>query len=932
MHHSGATDSFVLPACPDADNLLVLDAPSPSCPPAHVARRCGHTSLPMFVPIRRPAWTVAILLCGTLLSMLCVGWLAWTHALRSESEVFRRQLEVRAQALTQRVDRYRTLPEVLSLDTELRQALQQPLSAEQVDYLNRKLERANGASQSSTLTLINQQGIAVAASNWREPRNNVGENYSYRPYVQQALASGSGSFYGIGTTTGLPGYFLSKAIYGDAGDIVGLIAIKIALQELERQWPHTEDMVVVSDAHGIIFLTSRADWRYRLLRPLTPQAQAELAATRQYQAETLTPLEFRVLQQLSEDSLLVTIHDAELPRRMLLQSVALPGTDWQMHLLHDTSASATTSWWAAASAAGLWLVGGLLVLFVRQRQRIIRLRLRSRQELETVLKQHAQELRTAQDGIVQAAQRADMGLSRSLEHLPQGVVIIDANLNLVAWNSRYLQLFRYPAELMRVGTPIEELLRFNARRGLLGDGPMEDAIQRRLNHLRSGKPHLHESEKGDGTVLEIRGNPLPDGGFVTSYADITSYKNAARELRSLADALEKRIEERTRDLATAKREAEEANRYKTRFVNAAVHDLLQPLNAARMFTSLLPNYVQDEAGRRVVENIDAALASQDAILASMLDIARMESGQLEVHVRDFALDSLLHVVHNNFSMLAESEGLQLRTRACHLVVCSDEALLRRILQNFVSNAIRYTRKGRIVVGCRRTGQHVRIEVHDQGPGIPESLQKEIFEEFRRLDEGHADDRGTGLGLAIVERLGKLLGHEIGLRSTLGKGSVFWVKVPLGQAQTVQPAQPAPCSTVTIAQEGDAPLQGGVAWYIDDDAQTCAATRALLQRWGCQVPYAGGTQGALQLASPTAVPQLVLLDVHLDNGQYGPDFYAQLCAQWGQSPPVILVTAERDALLRRQAAERGWGFLAKPVRPPALRALLSQMLLRLQEGA
>ncbi|VUZ26823.1 Sensor histidine kinase RcsC [uncultured Comamonas sp.] len=865
-----------------------------------------------------------------LLSMLIVGWLTWLHALRSQSEVFQRQLEVRAQALTQRVDRYRTLPQVLSLDTELRQALQHPLSAREVDYLNRKLERANGASQSSTLTLIDRHGLAIAASNWRELNNNVGENYSYRPYVQQALASGSGRFYGIGTTTGLPGYFLSQAIYSETGEIIGLIAIKIALQELERQWPRTNDVVVVSDAYGVIFLTSRADWRYRLLKPLTTEALAELAATRQYQTETLTPLELRVHKHLADGSRLVTIGDARLPRRMLLQSVDLPNSNWQMYLLHDTGASAATSWWAAAAAAGLWLAGGLLVLFVRQRQRIIRLRLRSRQELETVLKQHAQELRTAQDGIVQAAQQADTGLSRSLEHLPQGVVIIDADLNLVAWNSRYLELFRYPAELVRVGAPIESLLRFNARRGLLGKAPTEDAVQRRLGHLRSGKPHLHESEKGDGMVLEIRGNPLPDGGFVTSYADITSYKNAARELRSLADALERRIAERTRDLEAARQEAEQANRYKTRFVNAAVHDLLQPLNAARMFTSLLPNHVQDVAGRRVVESIDAALASQDAILASLLDIARMESGQLEVHVRDFALDALLQVVHNNFRLLAESEGLELRTHACALVVRSDEALLRRIVQNFVSNAIRYTRAGRIVVGCRRVGRQVRIEVHDQGPGIPAGQQREIFEEFRRLHEGHADDRGTGLGLAIVERLGKLLGHPIGLRSTPGRGSIFWVQVPLGDARALPPAAPA---SVPAGQE-DAPLQGRVVWYVDDDPQTCAATRALLERWGCTVPCAGGPQEALAqvLSQPQAVPHLVLLDVHLGSGLYGPDFYAQLSAQWGQTPPVILVTAEHDAALRRQAAERGWGFLAKPVRPPALRALMSQTLLRLGENS
>ena len=875
---------------------------------------------------RRSSRAFLVIAAGMLVSMCCVGWLTWERSLLAESNGFMRQLQLRAQGLTQRVDRFRTLPEVLSLDAELRAALQRPLSASDVDHLNRKLERANGASRSSTLTLINDQGIAVAASNWREPRNNVGQDYSFRPYVQEALEHGSGRFYGVGTTTGVPGYFLSQAIYDDDGKAIGLVAIKIALQELERQWPHTADIVVVSDEHGIIFLTSRNDWRYRVLHPLSAQAQANLAATRQYEGETLTPMRYRTRQYLDNGSRLVQVDSPDLPSNMLLRSVQLPNSTWRMHLLHDTRSSIVTSAWAAAAAAGIWLAGGFPWLFVRQRRRITRLRLRSRQELETVLKQHAQELRTAQDGLVQAAQQADTGLSRSLEHLPQGVVIIDAQLNLVAWNSRYVQLFRYPQDLLQVGRPIEDLLRYNARRGLLGPAPVEAAIQRRLQHLRSGKPHLHESAKEDGTVLEIRGNPLPDGGFVTSYADITSYKNAARELRSLADALEQRITERTHDLEIARQEAEKANRYKTRFVNAAVHDLLQPLNAARMFTSLLPSHVRDDAGRHVADSIDAALASQDAILNSLLDIARMESGQIETHVRDFAIDSLLHVVHNNFSMLAESEGLQLRTCSSKLVVRSDEALLRRILQNFVSNAIRYTRRGRIVVGCRRAGNMVRIEVHDQGPGIPESLQREIFEEFRRLDEGHADDRGAGLVLAIVERLGKLLGHRIGLRSSLGRGSVFWVEVPLGNAQAL--AIPAP--THPSAPENDAPLLGGVAWYVDDDPQTCAATRALLERWGCAVPYAGGPHDALANATAQQAPQLLLLDVHLGNGMYGPEFYAQLCERWGQSPPVILVTAERDASLRRTAAERGWGFLAKPVRPPALRALMSQTLLRIRE--
>ncbi len=885
----------------------------------------------MPLPHRRKFWTVLILLAGMAASMFVAGQWAWQHSLHEESDSVQRQLALYGQTLGQRIDRYRTLPEVLALDAQLYEALSRPQSPAEVDGLNRKLERANGASQSSTLTLINREGLAVAASNWRTATSNVGVDYSFRPYVQQALALGSGSFYGIGVTTGEPGYFLSQAIRNAQGEPLGLVVIKIALQELEREWLQTEDIVLASDAHGVVFLASQDAWRYRLLEPLSDAERRELATTRQYSDQPLRPLDYRVDEHMDNGGRLVRLQTADLPGapgRLLWQTQPLPGTPWQLHLVHETHSSVADSRWAAAAGGGGWLALALLVLFVRQRQRLAALRQRSRQELETVLQQHAQELRTAQDGIVQAAQQADMGLSRSLEHLPQGVVIIDADLNLMAWNSRYVQLFRYPADLMQVGRPIADLLRHNARRGLLGTGPVEDSIERRLSHLRSGLPHLHESAKGDGTVLEIRGNPLPEGGFVTSYADITSYKNAARELRSLADALEQRVADRTRDLDAARREAEQANRYKTRFVAAAVHDLLQPLNAARMFTSLLRGHLHDEAGRHAADSIDGALAAQDAILNSLLDISRMESGQLEVRIHDVALGPLLQVLAHNFGVLAESQGLQLACVPTRQVVRTDENLLRRIVQNFVSNAIRYSRRGRIVVGCRRVGDsHLRIEVHDQGPGIPEALQREIFEEFRRLDEGRADDRGAGLGLAIVERLGRLLGHPIGLRSQLGRGSVFWVLVPLGDAAAVAQT-PAPASTQQAPE--DAPLHGSSAWVIEDDGPTCTATQALLERWGCQVPLAGGAAEALGQAQPGQAPELVLLDVNLGAGHHGPDVYAALCQRWGQSPAVILVTAERDATLRRQAAERGWGFLAKPVRAPALRALMSQTLLRLRE--
>ncbi len=873
----------------------------------------------------RPWWLLIVLMLGgTALCALLAGRYAQQRALDDESLQVRRQLGLYAQTLQQRIDRFGTLPQVLALDPDLHQAVSHPLTAAERQRLNLKLAQANSVTRASTLTLIDRHGIAVAASNWDQPTSNVGEDYSYRPYYQQAMARGSGHFYGIGMTTAVPGYFLSQAIYDDRGTVLGVVAIKIELRALEQEWLQSPDIVLATDAHDVVFLANGDAWRYRLLRPLGPQERSEMLATRQYADRSLQPLQARTAEVLADGGRMVRVEQPALPRPVLWQTLALNEPQWKLHLLHDASASTAVGRSAALAAGGIWLALCFLGLFVQQRRRLAAHRQRSRRELESVLKQHAQELRTAQDGVLQAAQQADSGLSRSLAHLPQGVVVIDNEQKLVAWNARYLELFRFPTGLIRVGRPIEEIFRYNARRGLLGPGPIDEAIERRLNHLRSGRPHMRESEKDDGTVLEIRGNPLPDGGFVTSYADITAYKNTARELRSLADALEHRVAERTRDLDEARREAERANRYKSRFVASAVHDLLQPLNAARMFVSVLRGKLHGDA-RELSEHVDAALAAQDAILNSLLDISRLESGALQTHVRAFALSPLLETLAREFGLAAESRGLQLRWVDTRAVVVSDEALLRRILQNFLSNALRYTPRGRVLIGCRRDGAQLRIEVHDQGPGIPDSLQGEIFEEFRRLDDGVDQERGAGLGLAIVERIGRLLGHPIRLRSTLGRGSVFSVSLPMGEAADVVPAS-APAAAPVVDTGDDSPLRHCRVWSIDDDPRVCAATRALLERWGCAVELADGPQAALDLAAPATVPQLLLLDVRM--GEFhGPDLYEALCVQWQARPPVILVTAERDDALRAQAAENGWGFLSKPVRPPALRALMTQVLLR-----
>lgn len=865
---------------------------------------------------------------GALVAMGLAYTLVRQRTLGQEVEQLHRQSQLHSQSLQQRVDRYRTLPQVLALDPELLAAVS-TVGASSIDEtnrrirLNQRLEGANSVTRSSTLTLIDRHGVAIAASNWRLPTSNVGGDYSFRPYFKEAVAEGRGRFYGIGLTTGAPGYFLSEAIRDADGRVAGVIVIKIELEALEQEWLETPDVVLVTDAQGVVFLSSRGEWRYRTLAPLDDDDRREIAVTRQYPQQLLAPLEFRPEHELGAGTRQVRSEEDGVPSRLLWQTATLAEEGWQVHLLHDASAAPAAGRSAAIAAGGVWLALAFLSLFVLQRQRLFTLRQRSRDELEAVLQQHAQELRTAQDVVVETARQADAGLSRSLEHLPQGVVIIDAALQLVAWNSRYVELFRFPLELLRVGQPIEALIRHNAVRGLLGPGPIDEAIERRLDHLRSGKPHLRESEKDDGTVLEIRGTPLPDGGFVTSYADITTYKNAARELRSLADSLERRVDQRTRALVEAKQEAERANRYKTRFVAAAVHDLLQPLNAARMFLSALRSRVDDPESVRIAERIDSALSAQDAILNSLLDISRMESGALPTRIADVPLAPLLDALSAEFGILAENRGLRLRRVATRAVVRTDEALLRRILQNFLSNAIRYTPEGRILLGCRRVPEGLRIEVHDQGPGIPESLRAEVFEEFRRLDDGVADDRGAGLGLAIVERLGRLLGHCIGLRSRLGIGSVFSVTVPRGDATAVIIAPPW---NTSIGHDEDSGLRGQRVWCIDDDPLACEATRLTLERWGCRVEVAGGVDAFTAAASGARCPDILLLDVHLGEAD-GPRLYDQFCGGWNNAVPVVLLTAERGEAIRTLAAARGWSHLGKPVRPSALRSVLMQVVIR-----
>jgi histidine kinase len=402
----------------------------------------------------------------------------------------------------------------------------------------------------------------------------------------------------------------------------------------------------------------------------------------------------------------------------------------------------------------------------------------------------------------------------------------------------------------------------------------------------------------------------------------------------VARGFARRIARSTRALEAARAEAEQANRSKTSFVAAAVHDLMQPLNAARMFVDAARARMASAADREVLSGIDSALEAEDEILSTLLDISRLESGTFEVHERDFAVGVLLETLGRELGIVARARGIELRVARCSAVIHSDEALLRRILQNYLSNAVRYSRRGRVLMGCRRAGGSLRIEVWDTGPGIAPEHHRRIFLEFQRLDSGgQSSERGAGLGLAIVERIAKRLGHRIGLRSWVGRGSVFYVEVPLVKSVAVK-------EEATTSHEAEAnraeqlgtrghalPLGGARVWSVEDDARVRQSIQTLLSGWGCEVMLASSKEEALRLADQrSAAPDLLLLDYRLPDGS-GPELVPELFRRWGSEVPVIVISAERDRVVRERIQASGWGFLAKPVNPSKLRAAVTHMLMR-----
>ena len=661
-------------------------------------------------------------------------------------------------------------------------------------------------------------------------------------------------------------------------------------------------------------------------------------------------------------------------------------------------------------------------------------------------------------------------LQATIENINQGISVVDQNLRLVVWNQRYLELFRFPDHLIRVGAPIDKIFRYNAHNGEYGPGDPEEHVQLLLDNIREGQPHRYVRYRQDGSVLEVQGNPMPGGGFVYTYQDITQQKrieealirsenniriytdnvpaliayfdkecrylftnrayeqafgidrNAvigkrvqevipdemARErepwiaqalsgervsfevslrlpegrrymlvtytphfgdsgailgffalyqditerrlaeiaLKETNETLEERVRERTQALSEAnaalrqenrvraeaeqalrqaKQVAEDANASKTRFLAAASHDLLQPLNAARLFTSALSQEMDADDMKRTIGHIDGSLQAAEELLGTLLDISKLDAGALTPRRSHFALADIFRPLRAEFEVMAEDRGLDLVVVPTRQWVDSDPQMLRRIIQNFLSNAIRYTQEGRVLLGCRRQGDRLSIQVWDSGPGIPASKQAEIFQEFRRLDQAsrHKEsEKGLGLGLSIADRMSRVLDHPIRVHSREGHGTMFAVSVPVV----------APRSEAEQAEEAAAPrragnkLAGTRILCIDNETLILEGMKAMLSGWGCEVFTATSIGGAKSvLRHLDGDPDAILADYHLDNGVTGLMAMEALAERLQGAVPGIVITADRTEEVAEEVKRAGYQLLLKPVRPAALRALLTRTL-------
>jgi signal transduction histidine kinase len=520
-------------------------------------------------------------------------------------------------------------------------------------------------------------------------------------------------------------------------------------------------------------------------------------------------------------------------------------------------------------------------------------------------------------------------LQSALDQVGQGIAVFDRDMRPICWNREFREILALPPSLRQVGVALDQIVRYMADSGGSGTLAPENIVSDRLRKYCVTMETFQERLTG-GRAIEVRTNPMPQGGIVATYTDISDRFAAAEALARANETLERRVRERTAELmrankalGEAKAKADEANLDKTRFLAAASHDILQPLNAARLYTSSLVERKPPGIISQLSRNIDTSLEAVEEILNALLDISRLDTGALKPEIDTIAIGELLQQLGVEFEPQALEKGLSLRVMPCSVHVRTDRRLIRRVLQNLISNAIKYTDEGRVLLGCRRKNGALIVEVHDTGLGIPLSKHGLIFKEFERLNSGSKAVQGIGLGLSIVQRIARMLDHPIKLYSRPGYGSIFGVQLPIADARDAK-RPVAPFASAAHYRQ----FNGCVVLCVDNEPAILDGMRALLGNWQCSVLIARDTEEALALldGQAGAAPDVILADYHLERGT-GLQCIAETRAKAGFKIPAILITADRSPGVEQEARALDLQVLRKPLKPAALRALMGRLYSR-----
>jgi histidine kinase len=861
--------------------------------------------------------TRIFLLLLSALAVLMATFFAWQIVSAEQLQELKRQaaenLSLKRSGVLAEIERYRNLPFVLGQDERVQRLLDtqdDPGTQDNrpvADAANRYLETVNRSPKSDQFFVLNAEGTALASSNWRDAKSFVGQSYKFRPYFRDAIAQGEGHHYAVGATTGIPGYFLSLRIDTAAGN-TGVVVVKVDISALEKAWAAAGERISLVDDVGIIFLSSVDGWKYRPLAPLSEEVRDRIHSDKLYPDQTINAPPLLQSRPDAETDFYMPVHGAS----SLLRFVAISEQGWWILASYDVAPVYLAARIAAAIAflaATLLFVLGFYLLERRYRARADQLR-------------------------------------EILENMSSGVAVFDPQLRLVAWNNKYLTLNSYPQSLVQPGRQYADIIRYNIARGDLGPGDPKKLLQERLDRIRQLALRQFEVHRADGTWVDVVRNRMPDGTLIQTYTDITERKHAEAELNAHRNNLEGLVAERTAELVrlnerlretmaqteTAKRQAEQADRAKTTFLNSVSHDIRNPLNAILGYAGLVLANAKDRLPEKQYENLrklEAKGRELNELVHDFLDYTRAD----HVTTREFALSPLIQQCMATVEPMIGSRPIAL---VCDIperppTLIQDEQKLKRVIWNLLNNAAKFTERGEIRLTVAYRDDAIDVTVADTGIGIAREFQDRIFEEFERVEHhGERPREGTGLGLAICRRFAALMSGTISVKSDPGKGAAFTLSIPVTHPQASGAPKGATARSHAAVdgaarERAPVPRDGRATILVVDDSKENRDFLVQLLEQDYRILLAEDGRKAVETARMEH-PDLILMDLSLPIM----DGWEATRTIKGDSAlvsiPIVAVTAHATVRAREDVRAAGCDeFLAKPVDEAALFELLHRYL-------